>query len=68
MITANRRASAGLRDPALIQFDRAQLENAIAVRLPRHRLRVPLTIAATLHLAARHARYHWRGLALSALL
>jgi hypothetical protein len=59
---------AGLKDPALIPFDREQLENAIAVRLPRHRLRIPLTIATTLGLAARHVRYHWRGLALFALI
>jgi hypothetical protein len=59
---------AGLRDPALIPFDRAQLENAIAVRLPRRRIRIPLTIVATLRLGARHARYHWRGLVLFTLI
>jgi hypothetical protein len=59
---------AGLRDSALIAFDRAQLENAIAVRLPRRRVHIPLTIGATLRLGARHARYHWRGLVLSALI
>lgn len=59
---------ASLRDPALTQFDRAQLENAIAVHLPRRRIRIPLTIGATLRFGVRHARYHWRGLVLFALI
>jgi hypothetical protein len=59
---------AGLRDSSLIAFDRAQLENTIAVRLPRRRIHIPLTIGAKLRLGARRARYHWRGLVLFALI
>lgn len=54
---------AGLNDPVLIEYDRLQLENAIADRLPRGRARIPLSLARTLGATKRHARYHMRAIA-----
>lgn len=57
----------GLKDPALIPFDREQLEYAIAERLPHHRSHFPPALGATLRSSLRQARYHWRGLVWSIL-
>jgi hypothetical protein len=54
----------GLKDPALTEYDRDRLEREIEERLPKRRVRIPRTITGTLRSSLRHARYHWRGLAL----
>jgi hypothetical protein len=54
----------GLKDPALTEYDRDRLERKIEERLPSRRVRIPRTITGTLRSGFRHARYHWRGLAL----
>ncbi|MBI2715679.1 MAG: hypothetical protein HYX37_14695 [Rhizobiales bacterium] len=54
----------GLKDPALTQYDRDRLEQKIEELLPSRRVRIPRTITDTLRFGLRHARYHWRGLAL----
>ena len=59
---------AGLKDPALIPFDREQLEYAIVERLPHHRSHVPPALKATLRSGLRQVRYHWRGLVWSILI
>lgn len=59
---------AALRDPALIPFDREQLEYAIAARLPRRRSHSSLTFGTTIRLGLRLALYHWRGLVWSILI
>lgn len=53
----------GLKDPALTEYDRDRLERKIEERLPSRRFRIP-RITGTLRSGFRHARYHWRGLAL----
>ncbi|MEG9528994.1 MAG: hypothetical protein MIL41_25030 [Hyphomicrobiales bacterium] len=59
---------AGLRDPLLTAFDRAQLERALAESLPRRKPRAQLALSATLRGLGRSARYHRRGLLLGAVL
>ena len=54
----------GLKDPALTQYDRDRLERKIEERLPSRRVWIPRTVTGTLRSGLRHARYHWRGLAL----
>jgi hypothetical protein len=58
----------GLKDPALTEYDRDRLEREIEERLPKRRVRIPRTITGTLRSSLRHARYHWRGLALLAII
>ena len=58
----------GLKDPALTQYDRDFLERRIAELLPRRRIRIPSGIKDVLRSSMRHARYHWRGLALIAMM
>jgi hypothetical protein len=53
---------AGLQDPALIPFDRQQLEHAIEDLLPPRRSPIPRTVADAMRSGLRHARYHWRSL------
>lgn len=52
---------AGLKDPALIPYDRDRLEQTITDLLPRRRFKIPRSLAGTMHAGLRHARYHWRG-------
>jgi hypothetical protein len=59
---------AGLKDPALLPYDRQVLEHALADVLPRRRIRFPRAIGATLRSGVRHARYHWRGLVVVTLM
>ncbi|MEY9387547.1 hypothetical protein ABIF93_005804 [Bradyrhizobium japonicum] len=59
---------AGLKDPALLPFDRQILEHAIADALPRRRVRVPRAIGNIMRSGHRHARYHWRGLVMVTLI
>ncbi|WP_061979186.1 hypothetical protein [Tardiphaga sp.] len=53
---------AGLKDPALTPYDRDRLEQTITDLLPRRRLKIPRSLADTMHAGLRHTRYHWRGL------
>ncbi len=59
---------AGLKDPALLPYDREMLERTVADLLPRRRIRLPRTIGETMRSAVRHARYHWRGLVVLTLI
>ncbi|MBX9822627.1 hypothetical protein [Afipia birgiae] len=59
---------AGLKDPALTPYDRDRLEQTVANLLPRRRVRVPRSLADTMHAGLRHARYRWRGLVLLGLI
>lgn len=59
---------AGLKDPALLPYDRQILEQSIAGLLPRRRIRLSRSIGHTLRSGLRHARYHWRGLSLITLI
>jgi hypothetical protein len=59
---------AGLKDPALTPYDRDRLEQTIADLLPRRRFTISRSFTGVLHTGLRHARYHWRGLALLGLL
>ncbi|TYO64277.1 hypothetical protein FXV83_23205 [Bradyrhizobium hipponense] len=59
---------AGLKDPALLPYDREMLERTVADLLPRRRIRLPRTIGETMRSGIRHARYHWRGLVVLTLI
>jgi hypothetical protein len=59
---------AGLKDPALLPYDRQILEHTIADVLPRRRIRLPRTIRDIMRSGLRHARYHWRGLVVVTLI
>lgn len=59
---------AGLRDLALLPYDRQILEQAIADELPRRRMRFPRTLGDVMRSGVRHARYHWRGLGMVTLI
>jgi hypothetical protein len=59
---------AGLKDPALLPYDRQILEQTIADLLPQRRIRIPRTVVDATRSSLRHARYHWRGLALLTLI
>jgi hypothetical protein len=67
-LTGRRALVAALQDLALTPGDREALARFIAGRLPRPSPRFVAGAAATLRWASQHARYHWRGLAVSALL
>lgn len=58
---------AGLKDPALTPYDRDRLEQTVANLLPPRRFKIPSSITQTVHAGLRHARYHWRGLVLIAV-
>jgi hypothetical protein len=58
---------AGLKDPALLPYDRQILEYTIADLLPQRRIRLPRTIGDNMRSGFRHARYHWRGLVVATL-
>ncbi|WP_398471497.1 hypothetical protein [Tardiphaga sp.] len=59
---------AGLKDPALLPYDRKTLEHSIADLLPRRRIRFPRSVRQMLSSILRHARYRWRGLVICALI
>jgi hypothetical protein len=59
---------AGLKDPALLPYDRQILEHTIADLLPQRRIRLPRNVGDTMRSGLRHARYHWRGLVLVTLI
>lgn len=59
---------AGLKDPALLPYDREMLERTVADLLPRRRIRLPRTIGETMRSGVRQARYHWRGLVMLTLI
>jgi hypothetical protein len=59
---------AGLKDPALLPYDRQILEHTIADVLPRRRIRLPRTIGDIMRSGLRRARYHWRGLVVVTLI
>ncbi len=58
---------AGLKDPALLPYDRKTLEHTIADLLPRRRIRFPSSVRQMMSSTLRHARYRWRGLVICAL-
>ncbi|KQT09261.1 MULTISPECIES: hypothetical protein [unclassified Bradyrhizobium] len=53
---------AGLKDPALLPYDREMLERTVADLLPRRRIQLPRRVGGFARSVLRHARYHWRGL------
>ena len=53
---------AGLKDPALLPYDRQILEHTIADLLPQRRIRFPRNVGDIMRSGLRHARYRWRGL------
>lgn len=59
---------AGLKDPALLPYDRELLERTLAGLLPRRRIRLPRKIGTIMRSGLRHARYHWRGVVVVALI
>lgn len=58
---------AGLKDPALLPYDRKTLEHTIADLLPRRRIRFPRSVRQMMSSALRQVRYRWRGLVICAL-
>lgn len=59
---------AGLKDPALLPYDRQMLEHTVAGLLPQRRIRLPRTIGDIMRSGLRHARYRWRGLVVGAMI
>lgn len=58
---------AGLSDPALTAYDKAQLEAAIAGSMTEKRASAPIRHGSAGRLLLRHARYHRRALILTAV-
>ncbi|OYU86661.1 MAG: hypothetical protein CFE29_28415 [Bradyrhizobiaceae bacterium PARB1] len=59
---------AGLKDPALLPYDRKVLENAIADVLPRRRIQLPRSARQFIRSGLRHVCYRWQGLVICALI
>lgn len=62
------RQLAGLRDKALTPFDRAQLQRALAEKLPRRHRRLPLNLRQQVAALLQQLRYRRRALTWAALL
>jgi hypothetical protein len=67
-LTDRRALLKALQDAALTPGDRETLERHIAERLPRPVPKLSLGLLARFQSAAQQARYHWRGLAITAML
>lgn len=67
-LTGRRALVAALQDSALTPSDRAKLARAIAERLPRSVPRFAAGLVGTLREASQYARYHWRGLVITAVM